>query len=147
MERTGKSGPPFTTTLGCMKIEPFAALGEITFGSDQATVVARLGEPQRTSTSRTGEFELHYPRIVVRLAKGRVVEATADSKAIQLGGAEVPFQTLSAFVRAQDQGVFERTGFVVSPKYGIAFDPAFPCWVTAFPRERLASWQNAAQHT
>lgn len=130
-----------------MKIEPFTALGNVAFGSDQASVVKCLGEPQRTSTNRIGEAELHYPHMVVRLAKQRVVEATADAKAVQISGADVPFQTLSAFVRTHDSDAFERVGFVVSPRYGIAFDPAFPCWVTAFPRERLESWQKIGQRT
>jgi hypothetical protein len=53
----------------------------------------------------------------------------------------VPFASLEAFVCEHDPLSFRRAGFVVSPRFGLAFDPSEPAWVTALARHCLAEWR------
>jgi hypothetical protein len=52
----------------------------------------------------------------------------------------LPFASLEAFIQEQDPLAFRRAGFLVSPAYGLAFDPTEPCWVTALAKHCLAQW-------
>ena len=72
---------------------------------------------------------------------GRLEEITTRAAVLHLGAVAVPFGALDAFVRAHDGGMFERAGFLVSPRYGIAFVPGEPCWVTALARHCLGAWE------
>jgi hypothetical protein len=128
-----------------MKVEPYAAIDGVHFGSDQATVTAALGRPDRISQGRDGGTELNYPQLTARFASDKLVEVTVDSKAITLGSVIVLFERLEPFLKENDESVFDCMGFIVSPKYGIAFDPEFPSWVTVFPKERLAVWQEISR--
>ena len=47
----------------------------------------------------------------------------------------------SAKLRAHDGQVFERAGFVVSPRFGLAFVPAEPDWVTALAAHCVDTWR------
>ena len=58
------------------------------------------------------------------------------------GVADIPFGGLAGFVRAQDAGVFERAGFLVSPRFGLAFVPGEPDWVTALAPHCLDTWRH-----
>jgi hypothetical protein len=52
----------------------------------------------------------------------------------------VPFASLGAVIREQDPQAFDRAGFLVSPRFGVAFDPSEPCWMTALAGHCLAQW-------
>ncbi len=53
----------------------------------------------------------------------------------------MPFASLATFIRGRDPQAFERAGFLVSPAFGLAFDPAQPFWVTALARHCLPQWK------
>jgi hypothetical protein len=73
-------------------------------------------------------------------AGGRLEEVTQRVPVLHLGALAVPFRALGAFVRAQDEDAFERAGFVVSPRLGLAFVPAEPDWVTALALHCMPAW-------
>jgi hypothetical protein len=58
-----------------------------------------------------------------------------------MGNVAVPFESLAAFIRHQDAEAFERAGFLVSPAFGLAFDPTEPFWVTALARHCIPEWR------
>jgi hypothetical protein len=60
---------------------------------------------------------------------------------LSVGNVSVPFAALADFVHEQDDASFERAGFIVSPRYGIAFDPSCPSWVTALARHCIDTWR------
>lgn len=125
-----------------MKIVPFEGIGAIKFGMSRDSVVAVLGSPEREGISRKGSAELHYPTACYRFdSSAKLVEITVDAPVVEFGPVSVPFKMLDPYLRQHDKGVFERVGFVVSPALGVALDPHFCSWVTAFPRESLSSWQ------
>ena len=128
-----------------MRVEPYAAIGDVSFGSTQVMVTEVLGKPEQIARSRDGEIELSYPHLTARFANDKLVEVSADAKTISLGSVVVQFEKLRDFLQQNDDSVFDCIGFLVSPKYGIAFDPEFPSWVTAFPKERLLVWQQIAR--
>ena len=72
---------------------------------------------------------------------GRLEEVTAQAPVLHLGTAAVPFSLLEEFIRDHDALMFERAGFVVSPSFGLAFDPQCPSWVTALARHCIAEWK------
>ncbi len=82
-----------------------------------------------------------YGGVVYRFqASGRLEEVTTRAPVVHIGGIAIPFRALAGFVKAQDPDVFERAGFVVSPRFGLAFVPADPDWVTALARHCLLTW-------
>ena len=127
-----------------MKIQPYTTVGDVVFGATAGSVVAVLGAPQRTSTSRLERTELHYPSLVVRLANAEVVEVSVDAHVVEFPDIAIPFQHLAQFLRQRDPAAFDAVGFVVSPSYGVALDPHFPAWVTVFCRGELTAWRKHA---
>lgn len=125
-----------------MKLLPFTAVDGLAFGATAEAVADFLGPPSSNKLSRKGERELSYANARYRFdGKGHLTEVTADTLAVQFGSVSVPFKLLAAYLKEQDLSTFEKVGFVVSPMYGLALDPAFPSWVTAFSTERLALWR------
>ena len=89
-----------------------------------------------------GLNELDYDTAVFRFQDcGRLEEITVQAPVVDLGAVAVPFASLEPFVRIQDSMAFERAGFIVSPRFGLAFDPQCPCWVTALAEHCIASWR------
>jgi len=127
-----------------MKVQPYSTVGELAFGISREAVIGLIGAPLSTSSDRHSRTELRYPRLFVRLVAGSVVEVTADSEVVELGDISVPFERLAEFLRQNDASTFETVGFVVSPAYGVAFDPAFRAWVTAFAKDELPKWRKHA---
>nr|WP_315231861.1 hypothetical protein [uncultured Albidiferax sp.] len=125
-----------------MKVSPLQAVDGIPFGAAQAEVVAVFGEPLLRRQSRRGEEELRYAESVFRFGDLGLVEVAVDSQSIALGDVEIPFADLPAFLRANDQEVFDRVGFVVSPRFGVALEPSFESWVTLMPTHRIAAWKT-----
>jgi hypothetical protein len=76
---------------------------------------------------------------------GRLEEITLQAQVVSFGKVAVPFANLAAFVRAHDPGTFERAGFLVSPQFGLAFDPSEPFWVTALARHCLPEWRSLGE--
>ena len=48
-------------------------------------------------------------------------------------------------VRTHDARAFERGGFLVSPRLGLAFVPTEPDWVTALAAHCLDTWRQLGQ--
>jgi hypothetical protein len=85
---------------------------------------------------------MDYGDVVYRFQDcGRLEEITLQAVVVMLGNVAVRFATLAAFIRAQDPEAFERAGFLVSPRFGPAFDPAEPFWVTALARHCIGEWR------
>ncbi|HEU5296552.1 MAG TPA: hypothetical protein VFU71_17360 [Burkholderiaceae bacterium] len=125
-----------------MKLEPFVSAGGTAFSASRDDVLCARGAPARTSRNAVGLHELDYGHVVFRFQdSGRLEEVTTQATVVDLGAIAVPFACLEAFVRAQDPQAFERAGFLVSPRYGLAFDPREPCWVTALAEHCLAQWR------
>ena len=125
-----------------MRLEPFVRAAGTAFSTSRDDVVRERGAPTRESRNAVGLHELDYGHVVFRFQDGgRLEEVTAHAPVIDLGTVAVPFASLAAFVRAHDAQVFERAGFVVSPAFGLAFDPREPCWVTALAAHCLEQWR------
>jgi hypothetical protein len=125
-----------------MKLDPFVAVDGLPFTVGQDEILARRGRPWRALRNDVGLNELDYGEVVFRFQdNGRLEEVTRQAEVLAIGNLRVPFASLAAFVRGQDPDVFERAGFVVSPRLGIAFDPRQPFWVTALARHSLPQWQ------
>lgn len=126
-----------------MKISPLHAVDGIPFGAAEAEVVAVVGEPLLRSRSRRGEEELRYAESVYRFGGDLgLVEVSLNSQAVALNDVEVQFADLPTFFRTNDSEVFDRIGFVVSPRYGVAVDPSFETWVTLMPMHQIAAWKT-----
>jgi len=126
-----------------MRIEPYKRVDAIEFGASRDLVVASLGKPMREGRTRKGMVELEYPSGFYRFnANSLLAEISVDTPVVELDTMSVPFKNLGAFLRNQDHETFEAMGFIVSPKYGIAFDPHDASWVTAFPQESLSLWRS-----
>ena len=96
----------------------------------------------RQGRNEVGLNELDYDDVVFRFQDGgRLEEVTARAAVLNLGTMAVPFAALESFVRDNDPSMFERAGFLVSPKFGLAFDPQCPNWVTALARHCIDEWR------
>ena len=115
-----------------MRLEPFLRVDETAFSASSADITHLLGEPARRCRNGVGLDELDYGSVVYRFQDGgRLEEITKQAPIVSFGTVSVPFGTLASFIKAHDGAAFERAGFLVSPRFGLAFDPADPCWVTA----------------
>lgn len=125
-----------------MHLEPYTRVDGLPFTASREEVVRRHGAPLSEERNGVGLTALDYGGMVFRFQdNGRLEEVTAPAEALHLGAVAVPFRDLAAFVRAHDTTAFERAGFLVSPRYGIAFVPGEPCWVTALARHCLGAWE------
>ena len=125
-----------------MHLEPFIRVNGTPFTATREEVLRAHGPPRSRSCNEVGLSAFDYGDEVYRFQdSGRLEEVTARAEVLHLGTVAVPFGVLEAFVRAHDAAAFERAGFVVSPRYGIAFVPAEPCWVTALARHCLGAWE------
>jgi hypothetical protein len=105
-------------------------------------ILRTLGQPWRSGRNDVGLNEMDYGDVVYRFQDcGRLEEVTVQAEVVAIGNVVVPFDALAGFVRGQDPEAFERAGFLVSPGYGLAFDPREPFWVTALARHCLAEWE------
>jgi len=125
-----------------MRLEPFQRVHGRAFSVTRADVVASLGPPHRQSQNGVGLYELDYGTVVYRFQlSGRLEEVTADAPVLHVDNVSVPFTGLATFVCSHDAAAFRRAGFVVSPRFGLAFDPREPSWVTALARHCLPQWE------
>jgi hypothetical protein len=125
-----------------MKLEPYEQVDDTPFTVSSADIVRARGQPWRAARNGVGLNEMDYGDVVYRFQDcGRLEEITLEAQVVTVGNVVVPFATLAAFIRAQDPGAFERAGFLISPQYGLAFDPREPFWVTALARHCIPQWQ------
>lgn len=129
-----------------MKLTPFERVDDMPFTLTPEELVARRGPPRAQRRNAVALDEYDYGDVVFRFqASGRLEEVTQRAPVVHLcggpDGVAVPFASLAGFVRGQDPEAFERAGFVVSPRFGFAFAPESPDWVTALARHCIGSWQ------
>jgi len=125
-----------------MHLDPFLRVDDVDFSATHDDIVRLRGAPMSVQRNEVGLTALDYGSVVYHLQdSGRLEEITLQAAVVQIGNVAVPFSTLAAFVRSSDSQAFERAGFLVSPRYGLAFDPAEPCWVTALAADCLDEWR------
>jgi hypothetical protein len=125
-----------------MNLDPFVSVDGISFSVSREEIVKMRGQPATAGRNGVGLNELDYQSVVYRFQdSGRLEEITLQAPVLNFGNVAVPFDALAPFVRREDPGVFERAGFVVSPRFGLAFDPAEPYWVTALAAHCLDAWR------
>jgi hypothetical protein len=125
-----------------MRLEPFVRVDATPFTATRAEVETEHGPPLQTQRNGVGLNELDYGRVVFRFQDGgRLEEVSMRAPVVYFGATDVPFAGLAAFVHANDRAAFERGGFVVSPRFGIAFDPDCPTWVTALAAHCIEIWR------
>ncbi len=125
-----------------MKLHPFSSVDGVPFSVSREEVLRSRGRPARQGRNEVGLNELDYEDVVFRFQDcGRLEEVTAQAAVLNLGTVAVPFTALESFVRNNDPSMFERAGFLVSPKFGLAFDPLCPNWVTALAAHCIDEWR------
>ena len=126
-----------------MKIEPFVRVDDIQFSLTREQALIERGEPRSMNRNAVELNELDYGELVLRFQdNGRLEEITLRAEVVELGSVAVPFHALQLFVNEHDDACFERADFLVSPRFGLAFDPRDEsCWVTALAEHCLPSWQ------
>jgi hypothetical protein len=125
-----------------MKLQPFTSVNGVPFSVSREEVLRVRGQPVREGRSDVGLNEFDYEDMVFRFQDcGRLEEVTAQAPVLNLGTVAVPFGSLERFIQGTDPCAFERAGFVVSPMFGLAFDPQCPSWVTALAEHCIAEWQ------
>jgi hypothetical protein len=125
-----------------MKLEPFVRVDETAFSASSGDITLLKGEPLRRGRNHVGLNELDYGDVVFRFQDcGRLEEISKEASVVVLGSVAVPFDTLASFIKEQDSAAFERGGFLVSPEFGLAFDPTDPCWVTAIAKHCVNTWK------
>lgn len=125
-----------------MKLQPYVQVDATPFTTSTEDIVRTRGQPWRSQRNGVGLNELDYGDVVYRFQGcGRLEEITLQAQVVTLGNVAVPFDALAAFIRGQDPEAFERAGFLVSPGFGLAFDPSEPHWVTALARHCIPEWK------
>jgi hypothetical protein len=128
-----------------MKVKPYIQVDAIDFGISRESVVSLLGNPVSEGRTRKGKVELEYANAFYRFnGDNQLIEISIDAPIVVFGSVSVPFVNLGSFLKEHDHERFEAVGFIVSPLYGVGFDPGYPSWVTAFLRESLPLWQSYA---
>ena len=128
-----------------MKFCPFKSINEIYFNSTRDEILQALGNPEGESVNSLGWNELNYGEIVFRLDRnGHLVEVTANLECVDLNGSKIQYIQLNDYLSKNDNEAFDTVGFIVSPKYGIAFDPEHKFWVTHFRQSELEGWRNVS---
>jgi hypothetical protein len=126
-----------------VNLRPFILVDGVAFSITPEQLLAQLGRPLRQERNDVGLNEWDYGEEVYRFQdSGRLEEVTKRASAIHVEGVAVPFSSLQGFVAAHDPAVFERAGFVVSPRYGLAFAPESPNWVTALAKHCIGTWEE-----
>jgi hypothetical protein len=125
-----------------MQLEPFVSVNGLPFSASREDVLRLHGKPLQEGFNVVGLIEFDYGSMVFRFqTSGRLEEVTTQTDIVNLDGRAVSFDALEAYVRRHDGAVFERAGFIVSPKFGLAFDPTSSDWVTALAMHCLEKWR------
>ena len=125
-----------------MQLVPFVSVNGLPFTASREDVLRLHGKPLQEGFNVVGLIEFDYGSAVYRFqTSGRLEEVTLQAATVQLGAEVIPFEALRGFVRTYDREMFERAGFVVSPRYGLAFDPTSDRWLTALAAHCLGEWR------
>lgn len=129
-----------------MRLRPYRQVDDTPFTIRADELCARRGPPLRVQRNTVGLNELDYGDAVYRFqGNGRLEEVTCRVPVLYLVEpnvvTDVPQPALADFVRARDAQCFERAGFLVSPRYGLAFVPAEPGWLTALAAHCIDTWR------
>ena len=125
-----------------MRLTPYVSVDETPFSIGRNELLAARGAPGRTARNDVGLDEMDYGSVVFRFQdNARLEEITQQAPVLHLGSIAIPFAALERFVRDQDPEMFERAGFIVSPRFGVAFDPQCPSWVTALAVHCIDTWR------
>ena len=125
-----------------MRLDPFVSVDDTPFTASREDIERARGTPAEEGFNLVGLTELDYGGVVFRFqGSGWLEEITMQADFIELDGAVVSFENLASFVRRRDVMVFERAGFLVSPRFGLAFDPRSAHWVTALAAHCLDEWR------
>lgn len=125
-----------------MKLDPYRQVDATLFSASPEEIRHRDGAPLKALRNSIGLHELDYGSVVYRFQdSGRLEEVTRRAPVLYLGPIDVPFGALEAYVHGHDASAFERAGFVVSPRFGLAFDPRCPDWVTALAAHCIETWR------
>lgn len=126
-----------------LQLQPFVAFGDVAFSASADDLVARFGPPAQRTRNDVALTAYDYGDRVFRFQdSGRLEEITRHAPVLHLGTVAIPFAALAGFIHSQDNGAFERAGFLISPAFGLAFVPDEPDWVTALARHCLPSWRG-----
>ena len=124
------------------RLDPYVAVDGTPFSASSDSIVQSRGRPWKSGRNAVGLNELDYGDKVYRFQdNGRLEEITFQAQVITLGKVALPFEALASFLRGQDEEAFERAGFLVSPAFGLAFDPREPWWITALARHCIPEWK------
>lgn len=125
-----------------MKLEPYVLVDATPFTASREQIIAQRGRPLKELRNGVGLNELDYGTVVYRFQDhGRLEEVSMRAPVVYIGAVDVPFAGLQDFVQANDPAAFERAGFIVSPKFGLAFAPDCPNWVTALAAHCIDTWR------
>jgi hypothetical protein len=125
-----------------MRLQPYVQVDDYAFCATQAQIVALLGQPLSAGRNAVALDELDYGDVVFRYQdSGRLEEITRRAPVIFLEHRIVLFPELAARVRTEDPDRFVRAGFLVSPRFGLAFVPDSPSWVTALAAHCIETWR------
>jgi hypothetical protein len=125
-----------------MHLSPFQTISGISFGCSRDDVIRIKGKPMTEGENRLELLELKYESEIYRFdPNGVLEEATVNAPVISVGVVSISFQALPDFLTSSDPSTFPKVGFLVSPLLGVAFDPNYPCWITAFPKDAVEKWR------
>lgn len=125
-----------------MHLAPFVSVDGMLFTAQRNDVIQAHGRPDHETRNAVELNELDYGDVVYRFQDcGRLEEVSKQARVLHLGAVSVPFASLKDFVRTQDADCFERAGFLVSPRFGLAFVPDSPYWVTALAAHAIEQWE------
>ncbi len=140
-----------------MKLVPYQSAEGVAFGSSEAEVVAAMGTPRSRVVDPLGQLELRYDIATFRFSPDDqcLVEATLSSEYFEIRGCvlppngrgEVAFVELGYVIAKLDSASFSSVGFIVSPAFGLAFDPHHAPHLTVFARTQLERWTNIRDRT
>lgn len=129
-----------------MRLDPFVRVDDSAFSIGVEELVRLKGPPGRRQVNGVGLQEFDYGSAVYRFQPcGRLEELTKRAPVLHVPGVAVPFASLAGFIYAQDAEAFRRGGFLVSPRFGLAFVPEEPDWVTALARHCLPQWLSLVE--
>jgi len=128
-----------------MKFSPFKSINGIPFNYSKDDIIQAIGNPENVTVNNLGWEELNYDEFIFRLdKKGKLVEVTANLENVDLNGIKIQYRHLKEYLSKNDNEVFDRVGFTVSPRFGIAFDSEHQFWVTHFRQSELEGWCNVS---
>ena len=134
-----------------MRLEPYLRVDDTPFSARRTDIERVRGQPLRVEPNAVGLTALDYGHVVFRFQDrtDRLEEVTRRAPVLYLlsddGVADVPFTALADYLRKHDARAFARGGFLVSPRYGLAFVPAEPDWVTALAAHCVDTWRRLGQ--